>query len=70
MKGKISARDYELLSAYLDKQLSARERARLETRLRTTPELHSALEDLHKTHLLLRSLPRPRRPRSFVLRRR
>ena len=67
MKGQISARDYELLSAYLDRQLNPRERAGLEARLQTNPQLSTALEDLRKTHLLLRSLPRPRRPRSFML---
>jgi hypothetical protein len=67
MKGQISTRDYELLSASLDGQLSPREAARLQARLHSSPELRLALEDLQKTRMLLRSLPAPRRRRSFVL---
>ncbi len=67
IKGQLSARDDEILSAYLDGQLNSKERARLEARLNTTPILQATLDDLQKTRLLLRSLPRPRRPRSFTL---
>ncbi|HNT23227.1 MAG TPA: hypothetical protein PKM21_02595 [Anaerolineales bacterium] len=67
IKTQLSARDYEVLSAYLDGQLNSKERARLEARLITTPALQTTLDDLQKTRSLLRSLPRPRRPRSFVL---
>lgn len=67
MKGKISPRDHILLSAYLDGQLTTRQRARLEARLKDIPQLRTALEDLDNTRALLRSLPRMRSPRNFTL---
>src|SRR6266567_4690518 len=38
--------DIELLSAYIDRRLSDDERAALEQRLKSTPALRSALDDL------------------------
>ncbi len=67
MMNNISPREYEQLSAYLDGQLNERDRLRLEARLRTAPELSSALEDLRRTRQLLRSLPPMKAPRSFKL---
>lgn len=67
MTKNISMREWEALSAYLDEQLSAKERARLETRLNQAPELRSALEDLRRTRAVLRSQPRVRAPRNFTL---
>lgn len=67
MKNNISPREYEQLSAYLDGQLNERDRSRLEARLRSVPELSSALEDLRQTRTLLRSLPPMKAPRSFKL---
>ena len=49
--------DLELLSAYLDDQLSSDERARLEQRLQAEPELHAELEELRATTTLLLALP-------------
>ncbi|MGE5224606.1 MAG: anti-sigma factor family protein [Omnitrophica WOR_2 bacterium] len=68
MKTKISPRDIELLSAYLDGEIDPRKRAQLETRLRTNPELSVALEDLRRTRILLRSVKPLKAPRSFKLR--
>jgi hypothetical protein len=67
MTKNISMREWEALSAYLDDQLSAKERARLETRLNQAAELRSALEDLRRTRAVLRSQPRVRAPRNFTL---
>ncbi|NNJ10445.1 hypothetical protein EKD04_008910 [Chloroflexales bacterium ZM16-3] len=59
--------DIELLSAYIDDQLTEPERAELERRLGTEPRLRAELEDLRATAAVLRDLePRPL-PRSFTL---
>ncbi len=60
-------RDIELLSSYLDGQLSSAEAARLETRLRTDPEMRSVLQDLRGARSLLRQLPMRKAPRNFTL---
>ena len=66
MKNQITSRDIERLSAYLDNQLDGKERARLEERLIADRELRRELQELEKTRLLLRELPRLRAPRNFV----
>lgn len=67
MKTRISPREWEALSAYLDEQLSSRQRAQIESRLETSPDFSQALEELSQTRSLLRSAPRPRAPRNFTL---
>jgi anti-sigma factor RsiW len=67
MTTKITSRDGEILSAYLDGQLTPRERAHLEKRLREEPQLRNALGELHRTRAILRSQPRLRAPRNFML---
>ena len=67
MKNQIKSHDWEVLSAYLDGQLATREHTRLETRLKSDPELQSALEELRQTRNILRSLPKLRVPRNFIL---
>lgn len=66
-KPLISSHDNELLSAYIDGQLTAHQRAALEARLQTQPTLKTELEALQKTRHLLRSLPPLRAPRNFTL---
>lgn len=66
-KRKISSRDLELLSAYLDGQLSSKDTAHLETRLWEDEALRNALDELDRTRTMLRSLPRKRAPRNFTL---
>ena len=61
------SRDLELLSAYLDGQLSQSSRARLETRIHADPALASALEELRQTRTLLRHTPQRHAPRNFIL---
>lgn len=63
----MNRRDLELLSAYLDGELKPNESLRLEARLKTDPELVSALEDLRATRTLLRKLPQRKAPRNFTL---
>jgi hypothetical protein len=67
MRQSPSFRDVEKLSAYLDGQLKPSEKARLESRLLTEPELASILKDLRQTRGLLRQLPQRRAPRNFTL---
>jgi anti-sigma factor RsiW len=67
MKNRIKSRDWEALSAYLDGQLSDRERTRLETRLESEPELQTALEELRQTQGLMRNLPKLKAPRNYTL---
>ncbi|MCJ7658985.1 MAG: hypothetical protein MUO67_07530 [Anaerolineales bacterium] len=67
MKNQIKSRDWEALSTYLDGQLSNREHTRLEARLKSDPDLQSALEDLRQTRSVIRSLPKLRVPRNFSL---
>ena len=62
-----SFRDVEKLSAYLDGQLKPSEKARLESRLHSDPELASILKELRQTRSLLRQLPQRRVPRNFTL---
>ena len=66
MKG-ISRKDWQILSAYIDGEMSTRERARFESRLEDSPELKAGLEDLIRTKELLRSQPKLRSPRNFTL---
>lgn len=60
-------REIEQLSAYLDGQLEAKESTRLESRLRSDPELASVLNDLRAARTILRKLPARKAPRNFTL---
>jgi len=60
-------RDIERLSAFLDGQLSRAEAARLESRVKTEPELAAALDDLRQARAVLRRTPQRRAPRNFTL---
>ena len=63
----MNRRDIELLSAYLDGELKPSDSTRLETRLKSDPELASVLNDLRATRTLLRKLPSRKAPRNFTL---
>jgi len=67
MDARISPRDLEQLSAYLDGQLIPEERVRLESRLRASHDLRASLKDLQHTRVLLRAAPQLKAPRSFKL---
>ena len=60
-------RDLELLSSYVDGQLTPSDSARLESRLKSDGQLASALDDLRAARTLLRQLPKRRAPRNFTL---
>lgn len=64
---RLTDREYELLSAYLDGQLSDSERSALEARLQHEPLLRRELEALRQTVMLVNQLPTLRAPRSFAL---
>jgi anti-sigma factor RsiW len=64
---KISRKDWSLLSAYVDDELSVKMRSRLESRLEDQPELRAALEDLRVAKDILSSAPRRTVPRNFTL---
>ena len=66
----MNRRDIELLSAYLDGQLKPSDSTRLETRLKSDPELVAVMDDLRAARNLLRRLPQRRAPRNFTLTRR
>jgi hypothetical protein len=67
MTSKISTQEWELLSAYLDNQLTPSERLSLETKLHSSESLQTALEEMRRIRILLRSQPRLRAPRNFRL---
>lgn len=67
MTPRIFPDDWEILSAYLDGQLSDREMTQLRQRLDAQPELQRALDELQRTKMVLRSAPRRRVPRNFTL---
>jgi len=60
-------RDIELLSSYLDGQLSPSDSARLEARLSSDPELGAAFNDLRAARGILRKMPSRKAPRNFTL---
>lgn len=67
MRKRAQARMDELLSAYLDGELSPKEQARLEARLAADPDLRARLEALRRTVALVRHLPQVQAPRHFLL---
>ena len=60
-------RDLELLSSYLDGQLSPSDSARLESRLASDADLRAVMDDLREARNLLRRLPARKAPRNFTL---
>ena len=67
MKNQMSPRDWQLLSAYMDGQLSERERVQVEQRLNASPELQENLQVMRRNRAMLRSLPSRPVPRNFTL---
>lgn len=64
---QLNEHDLELLSAYIDGQLSADERRAVERRLDEEAELRQAYDELRATVQALRDLEPLRPPRSFTL---
>jgi hypothetical protein len=67
MKTQLSSQDWQMLSAYLDGQLSAQEKMRIEQVLATRQDLRTGLEELRQTRKILWSLPRHKVPHNFTL---
>lgn len=63
----LTDQDYELLSAYLDNQLTEAERTALEARLQAEPDLRRELASLRQTRALVHQLPLLKAPRDFTL---
>ena len=63
----VSSRELEQISTYLDGQLSQADSARLESRIKSDPELRTVYEGLRQSRALLRKLPARRAPRDFRL---
>jgi anti-sigma factor RsiW len=59
--------DLDLLSAYIDNELTDTERTQLEARLQQEPALRTTLAELRATVEAVRALPPVRPPRSFTL---
>jgi len=67
MKKKVSQRDLEKLSAYLDEQLNVRQLTRIQARLHDEPDLGEALSNLMYTRSILRAAPRLKAPFNFFI---
>ena len=63
----MNQQDIELLSAYLDGQLSPMNSAQLESRLASDESLRTTLDNLRSTRALLHHLSSRRAPRNFTL---
>ena len=60
-------KEVNLLSAYLDNALNAKQKQALEQRLLVEPALQAELQHLNQTKMLMQQLPRLRAPRNFTL---
>ena len=67
MTKQLSLQDLEILSAYLDGELTSQEQIRLEQSLGQRSDLQQALEELRRTRIILRSASHLRAPRNFTL---
>jgi hypothetical protein len=67
MSKQISFKDSEILSAYLDGQLSDSKKAKVEKDLQNREELRKELDELRETRAILRSAPRLKTPVNFTL---
>lgn len=67
MNSTLTPKDWELLSAYLDGQLTEAEKGRVLSLLAQRPDLGQGLDELRRTRAVLRAAPRRRAPRNFTL---
>lgn len=67
MTKRIPRRDIEALSAYLDGQLSDKQRSSLESKIHESAEYRDALNGLRKTRAVIRSQPPIKAPKNFTL---
>ncbi|MCC6148240.1 MAG: hypothetical protein IT308_11825 [Anaerolineaceae bacterium] len=67
MSKPVTAHQWEQLSSYLDGELTVEHKNRLDSELKSNPELTRALETLQRTRSLVRSLPQKPLQRNFTL---
>ena len=67
MTKHLSTQDFEILSAYLDGELTPQEQSRLEHSLGQRSDLQQALDELRRTRIILHSASRVHSPRNFTL---
>lgn len=67
MKMNYSPKDWQLLSNYLDRQLSDQEILVVKKRLANEPELQQALQEMQQTRFLLQHAKKMPVPRNFTL---
>lgn len=67
MNSPIHSNEWELLSAYLDGQLTESDQRRVRELLGRSAELQEGLEELRRTRAVLRAAPRRRVPHNFTL---
>ena len=67
MNAQLTPKDWELISTYLDGQLSDKEKRRVQDLLVLRPELNDGLDELRRTRAVLRAAPRLRAPRNFTI---
>jgi hypothetical protein len=66
-KTQLSPKEWQLISAYLDDQVSPRERIQIEKRLASEDAFRQAMQSLRQTRAVIRAMPRRRVPRNFTL---
>lgn len=64
---QLSPKEWQLLSAYLDDQVSPRERIQIEKKLARDDAFNQALISLRQTRAVIRCMPQRRVPRNFTL---
>lgn len=67
MNNKYTPQDWQLISAYLDGQLTPQNKTHLEARLQTEADLQQAYLDMRQTRLLLKSAKNIKAPRNFTI---
>ena len=64
---ELTSREWQLLSAFLDDQLTEKEKRQVEELLQTRPDSREALEGLRRSKTILKTLPLRKAPRNFTL---
>jgi hypothetical protein len=67
MNARISADEWEKLSAYIDDQLNPKEKVHFEELLDSKPDLRAAYQELVQLKQLFRNLPQRKAPRNYTL---
>jgi len=67
MNNQLTPRQWQLLSAYLDNQLTQKEKGQVEELLQQSTGAREALAALQRTLIILRALPMRKSPRNFTV---